>query len=163
MNQIRATQALVDLELLVQHLKLAIDLATPSVDVNPDLFPNLTLSLAVDPSVLVTPIVNPDTFAKTKDVLRNPILVTLALADPELFARLDPAVTPSVGVNLDSFLTPILLLVANPNVFAIPIVRPVTFAKIKSVLRNRIRAILALVDPELCVCPTSWVTLSVDA
>ena len=55
-------------------------------DVNPDLFPNLTLSLAVDPSVFVTPIVNPDTFAKTKDVLRNPILVTLALVDPELDA-----------------------------------------------------------------------------
>ena len=75
-------------------------------DVNPDLFPNLTLSLAVDPSVFVTPIVNPDTFAKTKDVLRNPILVTLALVDPELDAWPMEVETPFAGkLDLQWFAT----------------------------------------------------------
>ena len=71
--------------------------AIPSVDVYPPTSRSRTPSLVVVLNVSLIPIAKVVTFAKTKNVFLDPILVILALVVLEPFVQLDPMETPSAG------------------------------------------------------------------
>jgi hypothetical protein len=95
-SPILATHHPVVLVLLVWSILLV----TPSVGVNQALSPSLTQSPAVDLSVFVTLTAKQDSFARTRNVLRNQIHATHLLAALVPFAWLTFLETPSAGVSL---------------------------------------------------------------